>query len=481
MTPRISRACFAAALLVSASLCLGQPAAGPKPSPVSIQGSLRTRLESWDWFGAAGAGSYLYSGSLARLSLGQQFRTLDWQVEFAAPFLIGLPGTAIAAPPQGQLGLGGSYFAANDRSRHAGMAFVKQGFVRLKGGSHSLRLGRFEFNDGTEVTPKDPTLATLKRTRVAQRLIGAFGFSHVGRSLDGAQYSLNRPGGNVTVVAALPTRGVFQVDGWGNLRTAVAYAAATKPVASGKSAGEVRVFGIYYQDWRRVLKTDNRAAAARAADTGNVRIGTFGGHYIHAAQTAAGTLDFLFWGAAQTGRWGTLDHRAGAAAVEAGYQPRCALKPWLRAGLFHSTGDGDTRDSSHGTFFQIMPTPRIYAQFPFYNLMNNRDLFATLALRPHKALSLAGGVHSLRLAERADLWYLGGGAFQPWSFGYVGRPSGGNRGLATVLDVSADYAVNSHVTLSGYVAHAAGKSVVASIYPDGRNARFGYIELTWRF
>jgi hypothetical protein len=44
-------------------------------------------------------------------------------------------------------------------------------------GRRSLKLGRFEFFDGTEVQPKDSTLAALVQTRVSQRLIANFGFS----------------------------------------------------------------------------------------------------------------------------------------------------------------------------------------------------------------------------------------------------------------------------------------------------------------
>jgi hypothetical protein len=35
--------------------------------------------------------------------------------------------------------------------------------VRVKGSHSSVKLGRFEFTDGGEVTPKDETLAIIKR------------------------------------------------------------------------------------------------------------------------------------------------------------------------------------------------------------------------------------------------------------------------------------------------------------------------------
>ena len=44
--------------------------------------------------------------------------------------------------------------------------------------------------------------------------------------------------------------------------------------------------------------------------------------------------DMLAWGVLQGGSWGALSHRAGAFALEAGWQPRGleTLKPWFRGG-----------------------------------------------------------------------------------------------------------------------------------------------------
>jgi hypothetical protein len=90
-------------------------------------------------------------------------------------------------------------------------------------------------------------------------------------------------------------------------------------------------------------------------------------------------------------------------------------------------------------------------------------------------------LHALRLASRNDLWYVGGGAFQPRTFGYTGRPSGGNRSFANVWDLSGDYQVNQNFALGLYYAHAWGKAVIASIYPEDPNGQFAYIETNFRF
>lgn len=477
MSPRTLGISAAAVLLILST---------PASAQIRFQGSIRSRVEVWDWFTADRGNPYAFSGNLIRLGISEQRKTWDWQIELAAPILLGLPDDAIRPAPQLQLGFGGIYYGVNDRERNAAMLFPKQVFVRFKGllgNDDTLRLGRFEFFDGAETTPANATLAALKRDRIAQRLLGNFGFTHVGRSYDGAQYVWNGRGLNVTLVGAVPTRGVFQVDGWGNLPVAVGYGAVTGTTKGAAYDGEWRLFGMYYEDARDIAKVDNRPARLRAVDFKNVRIGTFGGHYIGEMRQRAGAVDVLLWGAGQAGTWGSLDHRAWAFAAELGWQPKAfpAIRPWIRAGYSHSSGDGDPLDGKHDTFFQVLPTARTYARFPFYNLMNNRDAFASLILRPSKTVTVRTDVRRLWLANRNDSWYQGGGAFQPWSFGYIARPASGGTGLATLWDISADWNVLPQTTLSGYFAHAWGGSVVRAIYPASPRANLGYVEVTYRF
>jgi hypothetical protein len=229
---------------------------------------------------------------------------------------------------------------------------------------------------------------------------------------------------------------------------------------------------IEYDDLRHILKTDNRPLAIRQRDLDNIRIDTFGGHTLHAFETAAGTFDLLAWGAVQTGRWGDQQHRAGAMDVEGGIQPKvlAMLRPWLRGGYFWSSGDGNPNDNTHGTFFQVLPTPRPFARFPFFNMMNNEDAFGILTLRPDVKLTVSSEFHSLRLSNAADLWYSGGGVFQPWTFGYTGRATSGRKSLANLYDMSIDYRVNPHLTLAAYVGYAQGLAAMSTIYPNNRDA-----------
>lgn len=484
-------------LLTTASVLAQQPATSPdkqdssassqKLGPLDFSVNWRARAEGWDWFKAnTGHGNYTFGHSLLRIAVGQRREHFDWFVEGAQVAIVGLPSMAVVPPPQGQLGLGGTYYAANDNSTNNVGGFLKQGFVTFKDFGSSLRIGRFEYFDGNEVKPKDPTLAAVIQTRIAQRLIANFGFSAVQRSFDGVQLSSKIGRNNFTFVALRPTEGVFQVDGMNELDVDTYYGAFTVPVETPHGAGQLRVFGLGYIDHRTVtLKTDNRPTSVRAHDFDKIEIATYGGDYVHVFNTAAsGKFDVLGWVALQSGSWGELTQRASAFVGEAGWQPPVEfLKPWISAGYSYGSGDGNNADSRHGTFFQVLTTPRQYARFPFYNMMNNEDAYATLNLHPVSKLAFRSEVHSLRLANAKDLWYLGGGAFQQNTFGYTGRPSsgGGTRGLANVWDISADYQLTRRFAATVYYGKAWGKTVIANLYPRDPNGQLLFLETNVQF
>jgi len=443
--------------------------------PLRLTGSVRVRVEAWKWFETPGYDDrYEFLGGLLRAGVAHRFNTRwDGQIEAAVPVLLGLPENAVAPAPRGQLGFGGTYFATN-KDENAISAILKQGWVRATFGPAAVRVGRFEFIDGAEVVPKDPTLAEVKRNRVAHRLIGNFGFSHVGRSVDGAQLTWQMtPTAQLTAVAFRPTAGAFNVNANRELDVNVLYGAVTRTTSSM----DARLFTIGYRDDRNTIKTDNRPLAIRRGDTQRVEVTTFGGHYIRAIPLAGGKADVLLWGALQQGNWGKLDHRANARDFELGWRRGPAA---VRVGAFRSSGDSDPADSRHGTFFQILPTPRVYARFPFYNAMNSRDVFATASFKVTPKFTISSEVHRLTLSEQRDLWYSGGGAFEGSSFGFAGRPSNGKRGLAEVIDLNGDYALNAKTSVSAYAAIARGDDVVTGIYA-GRNASLVYFEFTRKF
>ena len=468
------------------------PPGAPTPPPLQLNkgykffGTIRAREEDFNWFPATNAnGAYSFLGGFARVGVARATRTEDVVAEFAAPFLAGLPTHAIAPAPQGMLGTGANYQDAN-HNQVAGF-FLKNGYIRFKNvGSpaNSVRLGRFEFSDGAETTAADSTVAYLKNNRISQRLLGSALYTNSARSFDGVQVVNNTRLRNLSVDAFMPTRGVYDLNGWDTLADIrVINANASFPQPGPHASGEGRLFAIYYEDVRdgAVVKVDNRPAATRATDKRDISIGTFGANYERVEPLGNGKVDGLFWGAAQVGRWGALRQGAFAFAAEAGYQPRFpALKPWLRVGYNYYSGDGNNANGVHGTFIPLLPTTRQYARFPFFAEANLKDAFGQLILRPNPRLTFRTDVHGLRLADSHDLWYTGTGAYEIHNFGYAGRPSNGHSNLAMLYDISADYLPIKALTLSLYFAYADGGDVIKSIYRSG-DATFAYAEATFHF
>lgn len=465
------------------SLQPNQNASAKHPVTVSIYD--RTRVDAWQWFAAPPEQeTYGYVESLVRLGVAQRAEHWDWQLEVSQPAVLGLPDDSVSpVTAQGQLGLGGTYYASSGNNSDPAAAFLKQGFLRyhFDGTYKNLRVGRFEFIDGQEMHPGNSTIAWLQANRITHRLIGNFGFSNAQRSLDGIDAHYGEGNWDVTALAARADQGVFNMNGNPELNVDLQYLAFTW--TGFKQHMLVRGFGLGYHDGRTGLtKTDNRALAVRAADRGNIRIGTYGGDLLLAAPVGPGNFDFLFWGALQNGRWGALGHSAGAAAVEGGYQlTTVSTAPWLRAGWFRSTGDNNPSDKEHNTFFQVLPTPRIYARDPFYNLMNSTDAFVQFMDQPVKKLALRSDLHWLQLTSANDLWYQGGGAYDNKVFGYTGRPANGHSSFASMVDVSADYQLTKAVALNFYYAHPWGKSVVGAIYPTDRDSQYGYVEFVYQW
>jgi hypothetical protein len=459
--------------------------AHPSNSPVSIVVNDRTRVDAWNWFAAPPKNeTYGYVESLLRISIAQRIHKWDWSLEIAQPAVLGLPDNAVSpVTAQGQLGLGGTYYASNGNNTEPAAAFFKQGYARyhFDGTDRSLRIGRVEFVEGQETKPENPTLAWVQTNRIANRLLGNFAFSNAQRSFDGIDAHYGARSWDVTGFAARADQGVFNMNGNPELNVDAQYLAFTKSDFGGHVLW--RAFGMGYHDGRTGLtKTDNRALAIRSGDHNNIRIGTYGGDVAAAVPAGPGQFDFLFWVAGQNGSWGKLDHSANAEAVEGGYQfSKTPRSPWVRAGWFRGSGDSNPTDGTHNTFFQVLPTPRVYARDPFYNLMNNTDEFIQVMDKPTRKLALRSDLHWLQLTSGKDLWYQGGGAFDNKVFGYTGRPSNGANSFATVYDISADYQMTKTVGLNFYYAHIWGKTVIGRIYPTGSNSNYGYLEFVYHW
>jgi hypothetical protein len=455
-------------------------------SPVSISVVDRTRTDAVSFFtDTPYTTTYPYVEELLRISVAQKIKHFDYQLEMAESNVFDVPTTSVdPVAARGQLFLGGTYFAADGSQNTLPVAAnFRQGFLRYRGNEPdtSLRIGRFEFFEGQETAPKDGTVAWLQTNRVAQRLVGNFGFSNGQRSFDGIDGHYGRGSWDLTAMAGRATQGVFNMNANPELNVDIQYLAFTKKVFKDRLL--VRGFGLGYHDGRTGLtKTDNRSTAVKALDHKNIRIGTYGGDAVAAIPTKGGTFDFLFWGVLQNGNWGLLSQSSGAVAVEGGYRlTNIVTKPWLRGGFLHTTGDNNATDTVHNTFFQVLPTPRVYARFPFYDMQNSNDQFIQLVDSPSKRWDIRSDMHFLQLASANDLWYQGGGAFDNKVFGFTGRPANLHNSFSSVFDISSDYAITPSFNLNTYYAHAYGKSVIAANFSQGHAADFGYLELIYKW
>ncbi len=484
-SPEFAPAPAAAPASASAAPAAAQAATPATPAHgVTFSIYERARNDTWQWFAAPPySDNYSYIQSLLRISVAQRVNHWDWQAELEQTWVGNVPDDSVSpVSAQGQLGLGGTYYAANANNTEPVAAFFKQGFLRYDGeGDRNIRLGRFEFFEGVETHPKDSTMLWLQNNRVQQRLIGNFGFSDALRSFDGADAHYGSGSWDLTAFAGRADQGVFNMNGNPELNVDTQYLAFTRSAAHGRVIA--RAFGIGYHDGRTgITKSDNRPLAVREADHRNIRLGTYGGDLVATQPAGPGAFDFVFWGALQNGNWGELTQSAGAAALEGGYRfTSVPSTPWFRGGWWRSTGDNDNTDSKNNTFFQVLPTPRVYARLPFYNAMNSTDSFVQLIDSPHKGWDLRSDLHWLDLTSGKDLWYLGGGAFDNKVLGFTGRPANGHTSLASVADISSDWQATKNVALNSYYGYGWGKSVVGAIYPTGKNIQLGYVELIYRW
>ncbi len=475
------------------TLALGLATAAAAQAPaswrdrVTLSVSNRVRGEFVDWFtpppGAAepGAERYDFFANRFRLGVRALLPPVELNLQFQDTVLANLPEDASLPPPIGNLGTGAIYFANTRRTPQSAPVF-KLGTLTVRGRGLTATIGRFEYRDGLEIVPSDPTLASLARTRIAERLVGPFDFTNVGRSFDGTRVAYDTPDWNLTAFGSRPTEGGFEVDANGELDITLAGLAWTLRRLPGAPPLEARAFYLYYRDDRDdTLKVDNRPLPVREADRRPISINTIGANVITAIDAGPGIVDGLLWGVVQTGTWGTDTHGAWAWAVEGGYQlPRVPAAPWLRAGWNRSSGDGDPDDREHRTFFQLLPTARTYARLPCFNLRNSSDAFLELLLRPHECVLVRTDVHWLRVTEGRDLWYSGGGATSNTFFGYAGSPANGRHGLATLADVSVTVTLHERLTLEAYYGHAFGRTVVGQTFA-GRGADYGFLEATFSY
>jgi len=488
MDQRVTAAIVATVLSLAApptATAQTEPGAGAPDTPATVW-NLRnwTRVEWWRFFEPpAGGGDHEYAYPANRLQAGVRRDAARYGLTAALQYVqfAGLPAGAVGPGP---LGLGAVYFA------HAGRSDSHQVYLRylhaeLKNlfGGVSVQVGRMPYSSGAETASPNPKIEAVKQQRVAARLVGEFEWSLYQRGYDGVRVGAARGRWSASGVAFHPTQGGFE-DAAGLMMKDVTVLGGTLTRRAGTPLGgaELQLFALRYNDHRNVTaRPDNSGRAATGIDVG---ISTFGATLLTASEPQDGRqFDGLVWLAAQTGSWYAQTHRAATVAAEVGHQWSTARwRPWLRGGVLWASGDGNPADERHGTFFQMLPTVRRYAQSALYSQMNQTDVFAQALLRPTASLAVRVDLHRVGLASARDRWYFGSGATQSrgTQFGFATRPSNGSKNLATIAEASGDYAVSRHWSVNAYLGVARGGPVVRRVFARP-TMTFGYIENVLQF
>ncbi len=458
---------------------------GPDGSAFTLSAGNRLRGEFADWFdggGAAANSDYGYLGNRTQVGLLAKWRGLSGFLQYQHTVLDGVP--------QHAAGIGGTY-RANTKSDFQEGGWLRQGWLQGEATHADWKLtaqgGRLRYQDGLESVSKQPLLEWIRRNRIAERLVGPFDFTHIGRSYDGGRGTVETPALLLSGFYFLPTSGGFEISAGRHMGIDLGGLTLMKKDSPNLLPGtEARLFYIHYRDHRPddgdVVVVDNRPLPARQADQRGIEVETIGGEIVYTHALGPGYVDGLAWSAGQVGEWQSLDQRSWAYALEGGYRfASVPWTPWIRTGIFRSSGDDDPADGDHGTFFQLLPTSRIYAYTPFYNLMNNQDVMVQLITRPLARLTTRLDFHWLRVTEGRDLLYFGGGATKRDFFGYGGTPAGGAHETAYVVELTLTYTVSRNLELQTYCGHAFGQGVVDNGFPRDRDLTYGFVEGTLTF
>ncbi len=444
-----------------------------------------TRVSTWDFFdpGPTG-GDPNYSYVANRLRVGVQWQNDEVELHAAVQGVqfAKLPGSA-AGP--GPLGLGAVY-RGHGGGPHPGSVYIRYLYMNLKDIGEtglSFRFGRMGFTGGAEGTSDRGKINRVRGMRVGDKLVGEFGWSLFQRSFDGGRADWDHGFGRLTIGAFQPTQGGFEERAGVSIDEIKLYTAAWTLLDNEVVPNnEVQAFFYNYNDERPITAARPDNSGLSTGGLMNLDLRTVGFHAIGAYEVGGGELDTLGWYAYQTGSWFNQRHRAQAMAAEIGYQWNVGPRPWLRAGYLRGTGDEDPTDDKHGTFFQMLPTTRLYALTTAYNLMNNTDLFVQALLAPPN-WSIRADYHHVGLSNSMDRAYFGAGATQAKGTvsGYGARPSGGENDFGDVFEIQATRTINSHWSITGYYSHIVGGKVVQANFPGSKHFNFAYIENAFSF
>lgn len=327
---------------------------------------------------------------------------------------------------------------------------LHQGWVEWTGGEGTLRVraGRQELAYGEE------------------RLVGAFGWSNIGRSFDAVRL-------------------VWSAERW------KLDAFAGRTVSRGRTSASQDLFGAYgsilegrpasrveaYLLWLRDRLA--RAGELPGAGVGRTSIWTAGGR-VHGG---VGGWSYGLELALQRGDRATDAHEAWAFASRAGYEFRSRLAPYLGVGFDAASGDGNAVDGESREFDNLFPTNHIfYGSMDYVGWRNVKDAYLRFRIEPKEKVLIQADLHDFALEDPAGRWSDAGGVTL-----VPGVPGGGaGSDLGRELDLTVRVSFGDWALQGGVSRFFAGEfpERAAAFVPTevrGDDSDWGYLMVTVRF
>lgn len=219
---------------------------------------------------------------------------------------------------------------------------------------------------------------------------------------------------------------------------------------------------LYWYEMKRQAATLREGAGADERDTLGGRL-----------WRRDGGVDVDLEAALQRGTFAGQDIRAWSVLMEAGYTwAALPLKPrlGLRADAF--SGDDDLADGTAGTFVAAAPRLPMLSEGAFLNFSNLVDLYPSLTLKPHEAVSVMVGPQFLWRQSRADGVYVGpaGASFAPY---------GTARRIGTTFNLEASWQVTRRFGLRLFETRF--EPGTAFEKAGGRQANYFGLQTNYRF
>lgn len=403
---------------------------------------------------------------------------LDW--EHIAFHVMGQGVKAFNLPENAAFGPGMLYYTASDENTSPGNFQFVEAYIHLKNlRGFYLKGGRMGFKDGGQVVYTDsPKLNWVINNRLAERLIGNWDWTLIGRRYDGGNGGWTNEMFDINIMGANVTFGGFDIeDGyWKDLDTVGVFGGAfTVKEGVLVENTQFQLFNYFY--------FDNRDPAITLAGN-DLKINTTGVSIVGAYPMGAGELDTMLWLAFQLGDFGLEDQRALAFIAELGYQfTLTPWEPWLRFGIAYASGDRDPDDSNNGTFFNMVPTNhKWYGYADTQAFSNIIDLYNQILLKPHKKVLLGLEGHFFWLASDDEVWIGGSGPFNDSVFGYSFRnPTPGNNiesFLGGEIDITLSFDAYKYLVLQAGYSHYFGADGVEAIFDAENQLDWFYAQAT---